>query len=123
LVTEETILAFVRSSIRSAWALELLLLLQRNSDQKWTIDELVRELRGSVQLVKENLATLTSADLIARTETDGYSYQPRSAEAADRVAALVELYAQKPVTVLRTIFTSPDDKIRSFSDAFIFRKK
>jgi hypothetical protein len=122
-VTEETILAFVRGAIKSAWALELLLLLQRNSDRKWTIDELVRELRGSVQLVTENLATLSSAGLIAATETSGYFYQPRAAELADLVAALVELYAQKPVTVLRTIFTSPDDKIRSFSDAFLFRKK
>jgi len=122
-VTEEAVLAFVRSSIRSAWALELLLLLQRNSDQKWTSDALVRELRGSVQLVTENLATLTSAGLITVMEAGGYAYQPRSTELADLVSALVQLYAQKPVTVLRTIFTSPDDKIRSFSNAFLFRKK
>jgi hypothetical protein len=49
-------------------------------------------------------------------------YQPASPEIDDLASALMELYAQKPLMVLHTIFTSPSDKIRSFSDAFLLRR-
>jgi hypothetical protein len=119
---EELVLSFVRSAIKSAWSLELLLLLHRNPLQSWSGEALVRELRGSEHLVNESVATLGTAGVIKLGE-DGIRYQPQSNELAGLVAALVELHAQKPATVLRTIFTSPSDKIRSFSDAFLFQKK
>jgi len=119
---EEAVLAFVRGSIKSAWALELLVLLRRDPQQGWTRDRLVRELRGSPQLVDEAQASLALAGLAELTET-GVRYRPQSAEAAQCVDALVALYGDKPITVLRTIFTSPSDKIRSFADAFLFQKK
>ena len=120
-MNEEIVLSFVRSAIKSAWSLELLLLLHRNPEQSWTSEALIRELRGSEPLVDESLATLSAIGIVTVGEA-GARYQPQSAEMAELVAALVELYAQKPITVLRTIFTSPSDKIRSFSDAFLFRK-
>ena len=44
---EETVLAFVRSAIKSAWSLELLLLLHRNPQVSWSNAALVRELRAA----------------------------------------------------------------------------
>lgn len=122
MVTEETVLAFVRHSLRSAWALEMLLLLQRNPAKEWSANALVRELRGSANLVSDSLAMLSRAGLIAASESSEYRYHPQSAELAELVTALVTLHAAKPIAVLKTIYTSPDDKIRSFSDAFLFKK-
>jgi hypothetical protein len=122
-VTEEAVLSFVRSSIRSAWALELLLLLRRDPQRVWMIDDLVRELRGSVALVTENLNSLSAVGLVAPTEGEGHAYRAETAEVDKLVTALVELYAQKPITVLQTIFTTPSDKIQSFSDAFLLKKR
>lgn len=119
---EEVVLSFVRSAIKSAWSLELLLLLYRDPDQAWTGEALVRELRGSEHLVNESVATLSAAGVVELAET-GARYRAQSSESAALVAALVELYRQKPLTVLKAIFTSPSDKIRSFSDAFLFQKK
>jgi hypothetical protein len=102
--------------------LELLLLLYRDPLQLWSGDALVRELRGSEHLVNESVATLSAAGVVELGDA-GIRYRPQSNELAGLVAALVELHAQKPATVLRTIFTSPSDKIRSFSDAFLFQKK
>lgn len=118
---EETVLSFVRSSIKSAWSLEALLLLHRDPKQAWSAEELVHELRGSLPLVNESVAALDAAGLVA-ADAAGARYQPRSPELGELADALVELYREKPITVLRTIFTSPSDKIRSFSDAFLFRK-
>ena len=53
-IQEEAILSFLRSSIKSAWALELLLLLHRDRERLWSVQELVRELRGSTALVTES---------------------------------------------------------------------
>ena len=121
-ITEETVLSFVRGSIKSAWTLELLLLLHRNRERTWELESLVRELRGSVVLVTENLKALGDAGLILLSENETYLYKPKSRELDDLVSALVELYALKPITVLRTIFTSPSDKIRSLSDAFLLKR-
>lgn len=121
-VTEDTVLSFVQSSIRSAWALELLLLLRRDPGRGWRAEELVRELRGSLALVTESLQSLNAAGLIAADEGGAYVYQPRSPELDELAEGLVALNAQKPTTVLRTIFSSPSDKIRSFSDAFLLRR-
>ncbi len=121
-ITEEAVLSFVRSLIKSAWTLELLLLLHRDREREWELEALVRELRGSVALVTESLKALGNAGLILLTENETYLYKPRSPELEDLVSALVELHALKPITVLRTIFTSPSDKIRSFSDAFLLKR-
>ena len=111
----------MRSSIKSAWSLELLLLLRRDPQQEWSAEDLVRELRGSLPLVDESLGTLSAAGLVV-VDGAGARYEPRSPELAELTDALVDLHRGKPITVLRTIFTSPSDKIRSFSDAFLFRK-
>ena len=122
ILDEEVVLSFVRSAIKSAWSLELLLLLYRDPRQSWTGEALVRELRGSEHLVDDSVATLVHAGVVAVSE-GGARYEPQSDEQRALVAALVELYRQKPLTVLKTIFTSPSQKIRSFSDAFLFQKK
>lgn len=99
--------------------LELLLLLRRDPQRQWTTDALVDEVRGSIALVTESLKTLREIGLVALTDAEAYFYRPETPELNDLAAALVELYRQKPTTVLKTIFTSPSDKIQSFSDAFL----
>jgi hypothetical protein len=121
-VNEEAVLSFVRNSLGSAWSVELLLLLQREPRRSWSAAALIRELRGSIQLVEESIAILEAAGLATVNTNGELAYQPRSPELAELVAALADLHARKPFTVLRTIFTSPSDKIRSFSDAFRFKK-
>jgi hypothetical protein len=38
-------LEFIRSSSKSVWALELLLLMRRERSREWSVDDLIRELR------------------------------------------------------------------------------
>lgn len=119
---EDDILQFVRNWVPSAWTLELLLLLCRDPGSPWTCEALVRELRGTLSLVMQNLAVLTNAGLIAETADGRYAYRPQTPELAALVDGLARLYRQKPITVLQTIFTTPSDKIRLFADAFFFKK-
>lgn len=121
-MTEEAVLSFVKEAIKSAWPLELLLLMRREPQAAWSVGELVRELRASTGVVQESLASLASADLVVTRETGFYTYAPRTSALSELVSALADLYARKPVTVMNAIFSSPTDKIRSFADAFLFKK-
>lgn len=120
-MTEETVLSFVKSAIRSAWSLELLLLMQRRP-QAWGTEDLVRQLRASTGVVREGLASLITAGLVASRETGIYTYAPISLALSELVSALGDLYSRKPVAVRNAIFSAPTDKIRSFADAFLFKK-
>jgi hypothetical protein len=119
-VTDEEIFAFVRTSVRSVWALELLLLLRRHPGRAWHPEELVLELRGSPAIVQEELAGLRSAGLVV--EADGrYRYGPASPATDALAAALQETYAARPMAVVKAIMAAPNEKLRIFSDAFKLR--
>jgi hypothetical protein len=122
-MTEEAVLSFVKSTIKSAWPLEVLLLMRRAPGAVWTVDALVHELRASTGAVDASLASLIAAGLVATRDTGVYTYAPRSPSLDELVAALAELYAHKPIAVMQAIFSSPTDKIRSFADAFIFKRE
>jgi hypothetical protein len=121
-VKEADILDFVRSSIGSVWALEMLLLVGGRPERAWQADELVRELRSSPAAVAGAALLLERAGLVARDGEQGCRYQPASPE-LDHIGELVrKIYAAKPATVIGAIFESSDDKLRAFAQAFRFKE-
>ena len=120
---ESDILDFVRSSIGSVWALELLRVVGGRPERAWQHDELVRELRSSPAAVAGAALLLERAGLLAREGEHVCRYRPASPE-LDHVGELVrKVYAAKPATVIGAIFEMPDDKLRSFAEAFKFSKE
>jgi hypothetical protein len=116
-VTEEDVYRFIRDSIGSVWALELLLLLRRGNERLWRSEELVRELRSSNIIVNEALTRLMASGLVAERD-GGYEYRPASPLLSDLVEELQRVYAAKPVTVIKAIMAAPNEKLRIFSNAF-----
>jgi hypothetical protein len=116
-VTEEALLSFVAASIRSVWALELLLFLKRNSARAWDSENLIRELRSSPVVISEALASLQAVGFVGQ---DGSHYRYGAASPTlDQIASDLErLYAAKPLSVITAIVRSPDQQLRIFSDAF-----
>lgn len=121
-VGEEEILAFARDAIRSVWTLELLLLLRRDPDKAWSLDELVASLHANTRIVQEGVATLDAAGLIAIPEDNRYQFAAASPVVAEIARQLVDLHGLKPVAVVKAILSAPNDKIRTFADAFRFKK-
>lgn len=115
---DQDILSFIRGSIRSVWALELLLLLRARPERSWSAEELTQELRASTPLVEQNVAVLSAAGLI-RPDVDGrYAYAPASPTLGALCDQLEKLYRERPVRVVNAIVSSPNDKLQSFADAF-----
>lgn len=120
---DEDLLSFVRASIRSTWALELLLLVRRQAPRAFALDELVLALRATATLVATCLGQLQSAGLVVREESGLWRYAP-AAPALDELAAKLDhAYVERPVGVINAIVASPDDRLQSFADAFRFPKK
>lgn len=118
---DQDLLSFIREHIRSVWALELLLLLKRDPERRWTPDELVRELRASAPLVANNLEALQRAGLTACEEDGRCRYAP-AAPVLDKLCNELEAaYRERPVALINVI-ASPPDKLQSLADAFRIRK-
>jgi hypothetical protein len=119
---EDDVVALIRSSIRSVWALELLLLLRRDRRREWAERELVRELRGSPALVREGISALSAAGLVGAESVNTMVYQPRTLALDEAAGRLARAYEQTPVAVVKAIAAAPDDRIQTFADAFRFKR-
>ncbi len=112
--------AFIRASIPSVWALELLLVLRREPVRAWTAEALVQEMRASLPLVQQVLATFESAGLIQVDEA-GYAYAPAAPALKSLADQLAAAYRERPVAVVKAILAAPNDKLQSFANAFRFK--
>lgn len=117
-MTEQEVLAFAGGSLKSVWALEVLLLLRRTRERCWREDELVRELRSSSVGVRDALANLLRVGFAAEEPAGQFCYRPTAPELDTAAAELSSLFAAKPMVVIRAIATAPNEKLRIFSDAF-----
>ena len=115
---DDDVLAFIQASIKSVWALELLLFLRRSGERSWQPDELVLELRSSDAVIGEGLATFVASGLVTIGPDGGYRYRPATAQLERLVGEVEKTYATKPVALVKAIVTAPNDKLRIFSDAF-----
>lgn len=118
----ESVLQLIRSSIKSAWALELLLFMRRQSARAWSVDELTAELRSSPSLVAGIVFTLAKDGLITEIKDGLYQYAPATPELDDTVRQLDAINAERPLAVIKEIVLAPNDKLTSFVEAFKLRK-
>jgi hypothetical protein len=98
MASEDEIASFIRSSFRSVWSLELLLLLKRDA-RPWPRDEIVAALRASDLIVAQGLDALTAAGLVIVDEAGHAAYRPASPATAVLVEGAESLFARSPDAV------------------------
>ena len=118
--TDTEILRFIRASIPSVWALELLLTLKRDR-RAWSREELVTALRASELVVNRSLDALVAAGL-ASIEPDGALFMPVSREVEESVNQVEQLYRRRPNAVRRAIISASAGSASAFADAFKLRR-
>jgi hypothetical protein len=117
--------ALIVDRIDSVVQLELLLLLQASAGRAWTAAEVAQQLRIEPSWALGQLGELVSRGLAAPAGPDApesFLYAPAPPALDATVAQLVKDYAERRVTVITMIFSKPVDKLRTFADAFRFRK-
>jgi hypothetical protein len=119
MVTDMELLQFIRRSVRSLWALRLLLLIRQPPLRVWSVDELVGELRASGGVVDGVLESFEEQGLVLRDASGCFSYATGFDDLCD---ALAEAYQQRPFAVMNAI-VSPDDKLEALAQAFRWAEK
>ena len=116
MASSEELSTFIATSFRSVWALEVLLLLKRES-RTLSIEELVAFLRASKSVVAQARDSLVAAGLAA---SDGLAaqYVPANTEIAALVEETERIYATAPGRVRRAIMAAWNPGLIAFSNAF-----
>jgi hypothetical protein len=122
-IMKRDLVELVEHSFGSVWALELLLLLYRNTGRIWHRKDLVLELRSSELVVEESIARLLSSALVTDNSDGTLAFAPASDELRALVRDLDEEYRTRPAAIRRLIIQSPTDRLNTFSDAFRLREK
>jgi hypothetical protein len=105
-------------------ALEVLLLVHSDPERWWTPTEVYDSVRSSRASIAQRLEDFTAARFLTKSgnEPPTYRYTPddKLGRAVDETAAA---YRTWRVRVIETIFAAEVDPLKSFSDAFKFRKE
>jgi hypothetical protein len=115
--------AFIRTSFRSTWALEILCHLKSVAPRSLQQSDIVEVMRASNLVVKQSVEGLLAAGLIEVDGEGNARYAPRSPELGKLTAAAEALYARSPYKVRRIIVAAANPSITAFADAFKLKKK
>jgi hypothetical protein len=116
---------FISDHIDSVELIEVLLLVKRSRDREWTAQEVSERLYTSLRSAAHRLEALRASRLVAVREEGAHAhhrYEPADAALGRAVDDLENVYAERRTRVINLIFSRPDDKIRTFADAFRIRE-
>jgi hypothetical protein len=120
-VLEPSLLVFVRTSIPSIWALELLLLLRRAAPGRLSRDELVQHLRATPTLIDRLLSQFVTAGLVTSDAFGAFRFECATPETESLCEALSLAADERPIALRDAIIAAPNDKLRDLADAFRFK--
>lgn len=120
----KTAQGFLSEFIGSAEQLEVLLLLHSEPDRDFTAAEVSQRVYTVPAAALLRLEELVAAGLASsdRAPDPRYRFAPASAALAARVEALAAAYRDDRVAVVRLIYATPQDPVRSLADAFRLRR-
>ncbi len=119
----EDVRQLIWSAVPSVDALELVVFLAGQAGRTWTPDALLHEFpRMKDAELREYLRVLQQQRLL-EPAASGLTWRPATPALEAAVAGLCRAYQERPVTLIRTIYSIADSrKIQAFADAFKLKK-
>lgn len=105
-------------------AAEVLVFMVQNAGEAKTAAELAEALLPSVvavSVIDGYLAVFKARDLVREEAPQKFRYAPATPALDQSARALVTAFNERPVTLIRAIYTLADSKIQSFADSFRLR--
>lgn len=113
---------FVYAHIPSVDHFRVLLLLHDDPERGWQESDIVGRLRLAPPIAQTALAGLHARGLLGFDSASGcYRFAPQSEELATMVHKLARLDRERPVSLIRMIYSRPTEP-QAFADAFWIRK-
>jgi len=104
----EEVRSFIENDIPSVEAAELLLLLERHRARRFDVQTIINELRPTPlddMTARATLSAFRERGLVVQMTDGSYQYYPVVPQLAPVVSAFAELYKEKPVTMMRAIYS------------------
>jgi DNA-binding transcriptional ArsR family regulator len=121
----QEIKSFLDGNIESIDQLEILRLLGENPERSWDVESLATEVQTDPATVAAHLTAMGGRGLITLeirgTEILG-RYGPAAA-VADLVVRLLQLYKERPVSMIKMVYDRAKDPLRNFAEACRIRKE
>ena len=116
---------FIERAVDTVHQLEILALLRRSPDRFWRADEIAAALSVMTTAVASGLSGLHAKGVLAADGVNpvAYRYEPRSVVLHAGVESLVAAYETDPLPVIKAVLNKPPRALRTFSDAFLFRRR
>lgn len=117
--------ALIDAYVTTMTHVEVLLFLRREETRAWQARELPESVTGgSEPAARRCLDELLAARLLVGGEAgEGYRYAPASDDLRAATDELDAMYNQRPVTLVRALYSRPATAVRSFADAFRLRRE
>lgn len=115
---------FVINNIYAVEQLEVLLLLRKDPEKKWSAEAVNTVMRTNTSSIAERLEALNTLKLVQKKQEGAqslYQYAPTS-DTKEVVDELAKFYGTHRHVVIELIYSRPAEKIRIFADAFRIRK-
>jgi hypothetical protein len=120
----EDLLRLIRKAIPAFAAAEVLVFMVQNADEARSAMELAEALRPSVigvGVIEGYLGAFKARELVREEAPQKFRYAPATPVLDQAARALVTAFNERPVTLIRAIYTLADSKIQSFADSFRLR--
>lgn len=114
----EDVRQFMAANIESLVQLEILRLLAADQDRTWDAASLAPEVQAQPQKTARDLAALYRRGLITALPGPAscYQYGPQGPLLEAEVAELLQLYNERPVTVIRMIYSGDHLALNHLAD-------
>lgn len=116
---------FLETNIEVVDQLEILRVLGADPEREWRPADLARDVQTPPEAIIPHLTALHGRGLLVKF-TRGSEvfcrYGPNTPELEAKVRRLLQLYQERPVTMINMVYARARDALRSFSDAFRLRK-
>lgn len=117
---------FVEAHIDSVDQLEILRVLGEDPAREWRADELAREVQVQAPAIGSHLAALRARGLLVLSTRDADNfcrYGPATPELESMMARLLQVYRERPVTMINLVYARAREALRTFAEAFRIKKE
>jgi len=115
---------FVETNIDSVDQLEILRILGEHPEKEWRAADLAQEVQ--TQAIGSHLAALHGRRLVI-TMTRGTDlfcrYGPGTPELETMMSRLLQVYRERPVTMINLVYARAREVLKNFADAFRLKKE
>lgn len=122
----DNLLRLLAAAVPTFPAAELLVFLASHTGRVWSAEEIVKAIKPisiTIAAVQEYLTLFKSNGIVDEKTQDQFLFIPASASLQAAVEELTHAYNERPVSLIRIIYTVSEDSIQSFADSFRLKKE